>query len=250
MDSGGDAIRSWYFDAQEFRLMVRRMLSHEEIVAKALAAVRHANRAPIVKAFVGSLSTRNLPARSAFGSYVVLQNFKDHPYQGSKNFTDHCEVCGLPFETNRIESEERVANYPFQVQHTDVQYAAFDLETFVGRKVDEPTQESLGCLGALLNALRALPADSQLTKLNKSIGATIKSNKHERQMLLETFGYAGILCPKTKHHYDERFVTYEVANSDQPKEFFKREWSYPVRFWTGQDGVNERLVNSYFGDFL
>ncbi len=227
------------------------MPSHDEIVAKALAAVSRANRAEIIRAFVGSLSTRNLPARSAFGSYVVLQKFKAHPYQGSKIFSPgNCAVCGLPLEMDDTESEERVTNYPFQVQHTDVQYAAFDLETFDRRDVDEPTKESLDCLTQLLDALRTLPDDAQLTELGKAIGKSIKSNKHERMILLETFGYAGILCPKTKQHYSKKFVTWEDANSDQPKEYYKREWQYPVRFWTGRDDVNEKLVNSYFGDFL
>jgi hypothetical protein len=228
-----------------------RMSFHDEIIARALEAVRRANRAAIVRAFVGSLSTRNLPARSAFGSYVVLQKVEAHPYRRSKVFsTENCAVCGLPPETDFAESEERVANYPFQVQHTDVQYAAFDLETFARRDVDEPTQESIDCLGRLLDALRALPADAQLTELGKSIGKAIKSNKHERMILLETFGYAGILCPKRKQHYGKRYVSYDKAESDQPKEYYKREWAYPVRFWTGQDGVNEKLVNSYFGESL
>ena len=227
------------------------MSSHDEIVATAIEAVRRADRAAIASAFVGSLSSRNLPARSAFGSYVVLQKFKAHPYQKSKIFSpENCAVCGLPPKTDFAESEERVANYPFQVQHTDVQYAAFDLDTFAHRNVDEPTQDSIDCLARLLDALRTLPADAQLTQLQKSIGKAIKSNKHERTILLETFGYAGILCPKTKKHYGKQYVTYDEAESDQPKEFSKRDWAYPVRFWTGRDGLNEKLVNSYFGEFL
>ncbi len=42
----------------------------------------------------------------------------------------------------------------------------------------------------------------------------------------------------------------EIVATAIAKEFFKREWAYPIRFWTGQDSVNEKLVNYYFGDFL
>src|SRR5688500_13422758 len=129
------------------------MPSHVEIVARARRAVKRADRAAIVRAFVGSLSTRNLPARSAFGSYAVMQKFEAHPHRGSEVFDpEHCAVCGLPPETDSEESEERVDDYPFQVQHTDVQYAGFDLETFARRDVDEPTRESVDCLGRLLDA--------------------------------------------------------------------------------------------------
>jgi hypothetical protein len=227
------------------------MPSHDEIVATSLNAVSRADRSAIIRAFVGSLPSRNLPARSAFGSYVVLQKFKAHPYQRSMfGGPARCAVCGLPPKTDSVEFEERVANYPFQVQHTDIQYAIFDLATFPHRNVDEPTRHSIGCLRSLLAALRELPADAQLTQLQKSIGKAIKSNKFERVILLETFGYAGILCPKTKQHYGKQFVTYDETESDQPAEYYKREWAYPVRFWTGRDGLNEKVVNSYFGVFL
>ena len=227
------------------------MPSHDDIVTRAVAAVGRTERATVVRAFVGSLATRNLPARSAFGSFVVLQKLLPHPYGPTEVFSsEECAVCGLPPMLDADEDEDRITNYPFQVQHTDIQYAAFDLETFPSRAVDEPTPESIDCLGRLLAALRALPADAQLTQLEKSIGKSIKSNKHERMILLETFGYAGILCPKRKQHYGKRFVNYEQAESDQPAEYYKREWAYPVRFWTGQDGINEKLVAAYFREFL
>lgn len=227
------------------------MAVHDAIVSRATTVAKKVDRDAIIRAFVGSLSTRNLPARSAFGSYLVLQKLKAHPFRPSEEFDDEsCACCGLPQESDFEETEERVADYPFQVQHTDIEYATYDLETFSDREVDVPTQADVNCLNALLEALRNLPATAQLTELEKSISGAIKSNKHERRILLETFGYAGILCPITKHHYSKRFVTFDEANSDQPKESYKREWEYPVRFWTGKDGVNEQFVKSIFGKLL
>jgi hypothetical protein len=227
------------------------MTAHDEIIARAVKAVSLSDRAAIINAFVGSLSTRNLPARSAFGSYVVLQKFVAHPYLRTKIFsTEECSVCGLRPHNNPAESDNRVRKYPFQVQHTAIHYAAHDLDTFSRRPVDEPTQESIDCLAGVLDAIRSLPPDAQLTQLEKSIGKAIKSNKRERMILLETLGYAGVLCPKTKKHYAKSFVAYDEAGSDQPKEFYKREWAYPVRFWTGRDGVDEKMVKSLFGKLL
>jgi hypothetical protein len=136
------------------------------------------------------------------------------------------------------------------VQHTNIRYAAFDLATFRRREVDEPAHDAVERLRRLLDALRGLPPDAELTELQKSIGRAFKSNKYERQILLESFGYAGILLPEGKRDYAKGFVTYDEANADQPREFFKRDWAYPVRFWTGRDGVNEARVVSYFGEFL
>src|SRR6516225_1105837 len=139
------------------------MPSHDKIVATAIDAASRVDRAAIVRAFVGSLPSRNLPARSAFGSYVVLQNFKAHPYQRSRfGGPARCAVCGLPPNADSVESEERAANYPFQVQHTDIRYAVVDLATFPHRNVDEPTQDGIGHLTRLLAALRELPTNAQL----------------------------------------------------------------------------------------
>ncbi|MCA9045302.1 MAG: hypothetical protein KDA69_13325 [Planctomycetaceae bacterium] len=182
---------------------------------------------------------------------MVLQKFKAHKFRGSKEFDDNqCAYCGLPEATDYCSTDDSVEDYPFQVQHTDVLYAVHDLETFPQREVNPPTPEDEDRLGKLLEAIRKLPATAQLADLNKSISKVIKSNKHERMILLETFGYAGILCSKSKHHYGKKFVTFDAANSDQPKEVFKQEWEYPVRFWTGKDGVNETVVQSLFGDCL
>jgi hypothetical protein len=227
------------------------MKSHDVIVSHAVEIAKRTDRKAVIRAFVGSLTTKNLPARSAFGSLMVLQKFKAHKFQPSRKFDgDNCGYCGLGKQTDYDETTERVEAYPFQVQHTDIQYAAFDLESFPDRTTDEPKPQDIDCLRKLFDAIRALPAGAQLTELNQCLTKVIKSNKYERMILLETLGYAGILCPRKKDHYSSRFVTFDEANSDQPKEYYKQEWEYPVRFWTGKDGVNETAVQSIFKDFL
>ena len=226
-------------------------VTHDEAVARIVESARRAEAGAITRAFVGSLKPRNLPARSAFGSYAVLQEFSEHRHLRSDRFSkSHCEVCGLGPEVRLIDWGESVAGYPFQVQHTNILYAAFDLDSFPHRNVSEPSPESVDCLGRLIDALRNLPAESELKGLHRAIGSTIQSNKLERMILLETFGYAGILCPASKPHYQTHFVESDRANSDYPQAYHKREWAYPVRFWTGQDGVNEALVTTYFGELL
>ena len=108
----------------------------------------------------------------------------------------------------------------------------------------------MAILKNLLDALRRLPASAELGELNKSLQGVLKSNKHERTILLETFGYAGILCPGDERHYSDGFVPYDFANTRQPQQYYKREWDYPVRFWTGTAGVNEELVARYFAPYL
>lgn len=227
------------------------MPTHLELVTQAAQAVANTDPDAITQAFVGSLSTRNLPARSAFGSYVVLQNFVAHEFRSSEQLSKlGCFYCGLSQETKRVETDERVLNYPFQAHHTSIQYSAYDLSSFERRHVDKPGAKDLQMLGDIFASLRSLPAEAQLADLIKSLQGKLPGNKLERMKLLETFGYAGILCPRDQDHYSDGFVTSDDANSRQPAEFYKREWAYPVRFWTGKDGVDEDLVTKYFGKYL
>jgi len=227
------------------------MPTHLELVTQAAQAVANIDPDTVTQAFVGSLSTHNLPARSAFGSYVVLQHFVAHEFRGSEKFSQvGCFYCGLSQETKRVETEERVLNYPSQTHHTSIQYSAYDLSSFAHRHVDKPSPKDLQMLRDIFASLKALSPEAQLSDLVKSLQGKLPGNKLERMKLLETFGYAGILCPQDQDHYSEGFVTSDDANSRQPPEFYKREWAYPVRFWTGRDGVNESLVTKYFGKYL
>jgi hypothetical protein len=226
------------------------MLTHDEFCKQAIETVKQVDKDAVIAAWIGSLSTRNLQARSAFGSYVVLQHFKLHDFQKSEYFSRGCAYCGLPSEFGSSERLKRIENYPFQVQHTDLKYAVFDIATFHQRDVNAPKKTNIDCLKTILDNVRALPHTAQLSELNKSLQGVLKSNKYERMILLETLGYAGILCPDDQKHYTDNFVSYEFANLQQPAAYFKREWSYPVRFWTGADGVNEALVDDYFGAFI
>ena len=226
-------------------------MAHDDIIERAVAARQSANEEQITAAFVGSLTRKGLPARSAFGSLAVVCRLAAHDFTPSRCFhPTRCEICGLTADAEAENRPERVANYPFQVQHTDLVYACFDLETFAHRSVQAPNGDDVGALRDLLDNLRALPPEAELSELLKSMPKAIKSNKHQRMILLETLGYAGVLQPSSKPGYARQFVTYDHANSDQPAQYNKREWAYPIRFWTGRDGVDEDRVQQLFGRWL
>lgn len=228
----------------------RPAVHHDDLVSAAVAAARATDPAAVTAAWVASLTTRDLPARSAFGSLAVLRHLPGHPFTPSARFhPSRCGVCGLAESTDGPEPE-RVAGYPFQVRHTDVEYALADLATFPDRAVPVPTAADTACLRAILDAVRALAPTAGLAELRQALTGLFRSNKHQRTILLEQLGYAGILCPADQRHYAGGFVPYDDAESRQPPEYYKREWAYPIRFWTGADGVDEALVRKHFGAHL
>jgi hypothetical protein len=181
----------------------------------------------------------------------ILKNFVPHEFIKSEHFAgDCCSVCGLRNENNSSVSEKDVTDYPYQIQHTNIAYALFDLQSFENRTVDTANEEDKRILNGIIDSIRSLKSDAQLTQLIAALQGKLKSNKHERMILLETFGYAGILKPSGHFSYKDKYLNYDYVNITQTVEFYKREWAYPVRFWTGNDGIDEQNLEFYFKQYL
>jgi hypothetical protein len=214
---------------------------HDEAVRAAVAVAARTDVTAAAAAWVSALTTRDLSARSAFGSQVVLQHLPEHEYTPSTRFgSSSCGVCGM----GRTVTPPTTLRY--HIRATNVADATADLTAFAAREVPRPSDEDVARLHAMLDAIRALPPTAQLGELHRALRDTLRSNKIERMFLLETLGFAGILCPADQQHYSDGFVTYDHANSTQPRQHSKREWSYPVSWWTGADGVDDDLVKRYF----
>lgn len=227
--------------------------THDAEVAAARAAVARVDEDAVVDAFVASLRRKALPARSAFGSLAVLRHLPEHDWTKTVFAGDRCGTCGLPRSRRHdddFDADEAVGGYPFQAHHTDVRYATGDLATFPHRPVPTVDDDDRATLRALLDALGALPAGAQLTDLLKAIQPVVPGNKHQRMWLLQCLGYAGVLLPTGHEAYADGWVTYDDANTRQPSNRNKREWSYPVRFWEGTDGVDVAHVERWFGRHL
>ncbi|AEI63173.1 hypothetical protein [Corallococcus macrosporus] len=214
-------------------------MDHDEFVRHAVRIAESADRRAIELAWLESLVTRDLLRRSVWPRFLFLQHLPEHDFDPSREFQPvYCRICGMR-ETGieRDEAEYRADSpwvRPVSAESAVVavecvrEVAQFDPEMVVaGREV----------LGRMLDAIRALPAEAQLTDLVRSVSGVVKGNKRERIALLETLGFAELLPVAGHRGYAEAFVPWDHANSRMPSEVFKREWAYPVRFWTGADGV-------------
>jgi hypothetical protein len=216
------------------------MSKHDELCDQLFEAFARLDMEVVTAGFVNSLVTRQIPARMTFASVVILQNFKQHEFRASAYFSSGCAYCGASEHDHEHRSDE------LQIGHTVISLEALSSH----HSPNPPSKDATACLNKMLEALRSLPKTAQLSELNRSLQGVVKSNKYERMYLLEILGYAGILCPQDQQHYTSGFVTYDEANIRQPAQYFKREWDYPVRFWTGEAGVNEAMVTHYFGHLL
>src|SRR4029079_18476012 len=116
-----------------------------------------------------------------------------------------------------------------------VPWAAAAVEQFVAGDDVELVDQGRTVLAGIVSGIRSLPPSAQLTELNASLIGRVKSNKLERTILLEALGYAGILPVRGHPSYADEFIPYDDAQPQQPAQFYKKDWAYPIRFWTGAD---------------
>jgi hypothetical protein len=165
--------------------------THDGWVAAARRAAAAFTPVEVGDAFLESLSSRRLDLRSALGSYAVARGLPEHAFRAARG-SPWCAVCEL-YPT----AEEDLNVFSFErfkwggVRHTDIAYAAFDLEQFALSPRGGATAEDRRLGRDVVEALRALP---ERTATGKAAAALrmIPSNKAEREILVEVLALAGI----------------------------------------------------------
>ena len=128
-------------------------MDYAEAQDRLLSALGNLNRRVVAAdAFPGSLSSRRLDRRSAFGSYAVFQHLLKHRLTFA---SPQRVVCGLYGE----EKLRKLCVLNFErfkwggVRHDQVIYAAKDLELSLGVEPPHPTAADGGIFRARLSAV-------------------------------------------------------------------------------------------------
>lgn len=221
-------------------------LDHWQAQAELLKAVEQLDRRRVANAFLASLSTRRLDLRSAFGSFVVFQHMAPHV---ELDVDGRCGICGMYL--GQFEENLNVLNFERHkwggVRHHQVVYAALDLRLFLQEPAAQPVPEDVKILRALIDTMRAVPAETTSAGLQAHFAKLLKSNKAERDALVGLLGFCGILGTKDHPGYSDAFVP--SCERQLPDRHFV-DMSYPACWWTGRSGVNETKLEEYFGHAL
>jgi hypothetical protein len=222
-------------------------LSHDEIVKRAIAAVRAVKRHVVADAFIFSLSSHRLDLRSALGSFAVLQHFPRHPAPPSR---ESCLVCGVykaPFEDEDL----NVLNFErFKwggVRHDDPMYASMDLQLFKTLSPVTPSPADVAIFKGLLKAIEAAPTTTSSADLQKHLAKALKSNKAERDVVINILGYCGILATTGHPGYMNAYVP--ISDRDLPARRFV-DMAYPACWWQRKNGINKKALAYWFGHLL
>ena len=222
-------------------------VSHDDIVKRAIAAVRGVKRQAVADAFIISLSSRRLDLRSALGSFAVYQHFARHP---APRDDERCPVCGV--YGGRAEQEDlNVLNFErFKwggVRHDQPLYASMDLEQFRKLPRVTPTAAEVAVFKGLLKAVEAAPAETSSAVLQKHLAKAVRSSKAERDVLVGILGYCGILATAAHPGYMSHFVPW--SDRELPGRRFV-DMAYPACWWRRVDGINSKALAYWFGHVL
>ncbi|WP_053367851.1 hypothetical protein [Bacillus sp. FJAT-27245] len=233
--------------AKEAGIMFEPILvSHDEIIHQIVELVNTLDLKDISDQFIASLSTRRLDLRSALGSYIIGRHLVEHAFAGSEVF---CLYCGSYGKTKELE-DLNVLNFErFKwggVRHLQPIYIAFDLLQYSKTEKLVPTSEDYEILDRILSAINELPAHGKPRDLEKALAKIIKSNKAEREVLLQILGYCSILSTKDYPGFMNEFIP--LIKRETPNN--KNDWSYPVCWWKGKNGLNSEAVKLIFPNAL
>lgn len=217
-------------------------VTHDEILNRVRALIGQINPVDVARQFIASLSTRRLELRSALGSYAVGKHLMAHPFSGKI----HCNYCGEYYGSAKM-MDLNVFNFErFKwggVRHSHPSYIMFDLEQFLTADKLQPSSHDFAIMNEILSVVYAQVPDAKPRDLVKQLAPLFKSNESERRQLVEILGYCSVLQNPEYPSYLEGFIP--IFDRAEPPEH-KNDWSYPVCWWKGRNGVNNKALNIWF----
>lgn len=233
-----------------------RALTHDDLVAWLRKSFALVKKNEVTDAFIASLSTRRLEWRSALGSFAVARSFPNHHFRkagpGEVEYRDYCTVCefmGGPKSRASIDLNlmncTRMTRGGGSWNQAQPDYPAFDLDLFAKMAKPKPTEADFTIMKQIISSIRQLPAKARLADLQKEIGKHLPSNQFERQTLIEILGFCSIL--ETPDH--PGFLRTFTPFIDRGYATLRGDWAYPVEFWRGRHGINEKALRFWFGRY-
>jgi hypothetical protein len=230
-----------------------REIEHDGLIASIERLVARCEPRAVGRAFLASLSSRRLDLRSALGSYAVGRHMprhasetpvRQHPREG----TGPCRICGSYAREARLEDVNVFSFERFKwggVRHLSPEYIAFDLEQLLREPPPEPTDDDRKILAAVIGTATRLQNGAGPRDLEKALADVVRSNKAEREMLIQTLAYCGVLdCPDHPGFF-ARFVPHAQRPTPPAS---KIDWRYPACWWRARGRVGDEAFKFYFGD--
>lgn len=219
-------------------------INHDEIVKRLHELHQAITKERVAAAFLHSLSTKKVYLRSALSSWALTSGLPLHTYGQRSSVRTNYSSCG-DCNFHRLVSEREYINHDLNVLNfervkwggvrlNELLYCWLDLELFSKEEALECTSEDVALLSKMLEAIQNCEDNESARMLEKRWKDVIPSSKHERDVMMEIWGYTGLLAQRDtprKH----RGVGHDFNS---------------VAEWQGNDGYSQEALEFYFGAFL
>ncbi|WP_410768863.1 hypothetical protein [Fontibacillus sp. BL9] len=219
--------------------------SHDECVRRIRELhERHITKEKAVRAFLHSLSTRKVHLRSALSSFALTRDLPLHTYAQQPAEQPGYSACGdcndskLMANEQYIDEDLNVLNFE-RIKWGGIRlnwlvYCLMDLEYLAKSEEFEVTVEDMAILKRMFEAVEACGEKEAARQLEKRWKDVLPSNQYERDVVLEIWGYAGLL----------------ESQDDYRKERGRGTDFRSMATWRGEDVYSREKAEYYFGEYL
>ncbi len=224
-------------------------VSHEELYERLNEVLFALDFKGVTDAFLYSLSTRDLKYRAHLGCHIYAKSIPKHDadtevYPSGDIACSYCGYCHT-CSHDTIQLDLELVKWG-GVRFLDV----FTVNHYLNKlsKMDkvEPSKADFDIFNNIIDVILSSDANAKPRDLEKIFGKIFKSNKGERESLIDQLGVAGILENDTYKGFNEKYTPPGFRTLPPVN---KIDWHYPVCWWRGSDGINGSAYNSNFGNY-
>lgn len=221
--------------------------THDRLIQSVIKTCNNTSKKSVTDAFISSLSNRDLEHRSSLASFACGQKLPLHSHLPNSTNTTFCSICS-EYEANgpidlNILNFERIKFGG--VRHLSPLYIWLDLTCFEKFEVRSPTPNDIELLRDIFDSLKDI-GSNKLSDAQKAL-SFLKSNKNEREGIVSTLGYCGILSIPNIKPFHEHYTT---GSEREHSTYAKSDWPFPADLWKPEYGFNAESIDYWFGDYL
>lgn len=223
------------------------LIPHNQYIKQIKDSFSQIDKKKVTDSFLYSLSSKKVEYRGYLACYAIARVLPQHDLKPMTYPSGNigCTYCGffdfVEYDITHIDSELlKWGGVRFQDIFTIGHY----LKKFIELEVPKPQKIDFDIFNNLIDTIVQLDDNAKPRDLEKIMSKIIKSNKGQREMILNQLGIIGLLETNEHSGYFKTFdINHELPNVS------KIDWLIPIAWWKGKDGINWEVYNYYFGDY-
>jgi hypothetical protein len=225
------------------------IISHKDLYSWLSDTLNKIDKEKLTDAFLYSLSSKDLTYRPHLACYVFASSIPKHDIDKeiypSGNIA--CKYCGhcetYPDDTLHLDSE---LHHWGGVRVQQVFCATYYLDKFLSMDPVKPSKADFAIFNNIIDTILLSDTEAKPRDLEKMFGKIFKSNKGQREMLIDQLGVIGILETEKFKGFHTK---YTPTGLREIPPVHKIDWTFPVCWWRGKDKINSETYNYFFGHY-